>query len=98
MDPLLYSFLVTTGQHRLTKIHGDDLSTVSQVTGKGEGEIGCTAADIEETGARRYTTDGDRLLAPVVVQAKAQHGVEHVIMLHTRSKHLPYRLYDSLII
>src|SRR5262249_8034624 len=96
MDPLLHSFLVTTGQHRLTKIYGDDLSIVSQVTGKGEGEISCTAADIEETRARRYPTDGDCLLAPVVVQAKAQHGIEHIIMLRNRGKHLPHCVSHSL--
>src|SRR5215510_4731857 len=96
MDPLLHSFLVTTGQHRLTKIHGDDLSTVSQVTGKGQCEIGGTAADIEGTRARRYPTDGDCLLAPVVVQAKAQHRVENIIMLRNRGKHLPHSVSHSL--
>src|SRR5262249_56928931 len=67
IDPLLQGFLMATAQHRRTKVRGNDLSIVSEVTGKGEGEIGCAHADIEETRARRYAADGDSLLAPVVV-------------------------------
>src|ERR1043166_5055510 len=79
LDPLLQGFLVATAQHRRTKVRGHDLAIVSEVTGKGEGEIGCATADIEETRARRYAADGDGLLAPVVVQAKTQHSIEDII-------------------
>jgi hypothetical protein len=96
MEPLLHGFLVTTVEHRRTKVHGDDLSIVSQVTSKGEGEIGCATADIEETRVGRYPTDGDCLLAPVVVQAKAQHRVEDIIMLGNCGKHLPHSVSHSL--
>jgi hypothetical protein len=96
MDPSLHGFLVTTAEHGRAKVHGDDLPMVSQVTGKGKGEVGGTTADIEETRAGRYATDGDRLLAPVMVQAKAQHGVEDIIMLGNRGKHLPHGVSHSL--
>src|SRR5215510_6950426 len=96
MEPLSHGFLVTTVEHRRAKVHGDDLSIVSQVTGKGEGEVGCATADIEETRAGRYPTDGDGLLAPVVVQAKAQYRVEDIIMLGNGGKHLPHSVSHSL--
>ena len=96
IDPLLQGFPVATAQHRRTKVRGNDLSIVSEVTGKGEGEIGCATADIEETRAGRYPTDGDCLLAPVVVQAKAQYRVKDIIMLGNRGKHLPHRVSHRL--
>ena len=75
---------------------GNDLAIVSQVTGKGQGEIGCTTTDIEETRAGRYPADGDYLLAPVVMQAKTQHRVEDIIMLGNGGKHLPHSISHSL--
>jgi hypothetical protein len=93
---LLQGFLVATAQHCRTKVCGNDLPIVSEVTGKGEGEVGCATADIEETRARRYAADGDSLLAPVVVQAKTQHSIEDIIMLGNRGKHLPHSLSHRL--
>src|SRR4030095_6477710 len=96
MDPLLQGLLVATAKHRRTKVYGNDLSIVSKVTGKGESEIGCASADIEETRARRYAADGDCLLAPVVVQAKTQHRIKDIIMLGNCGKHLPHSFSHKL--
>jgi hypothetical protein len=96
MDPPLQSFLMPTAKHCRTKVHGNDLSMVSEVMGKSEGEISCATAHIEETSARRYSADGDCLLAPVVVQAKTQHRIEDIIMLGNRGKHLPHSLSHRL--
>ena len=83
MDSLLHGFLVTTIlEHRRTKVRGDDLSIVSQVTGKkARVRSAVPMADIEEPRAGPYATDGDCLLAPVAAQAKAQHGVEDNIIV-----------------
>jgi hypothetical protein len=64
--------------------------------GKGEGEIGCATANIEEARVRRYVADGDCLPAPVMVQAKTQHSIEDIIMLGNRGKHLPHSLSHRL--
>jgi hypothetical protein len=69
---------------------------VSQVASKGEGEVGRATANIEETRAGWYVTDGDCPLAPVVMQAKAQHSIEEIIMPGNRGKHLPHSVSHNL--
>jgi hypothetical protein len=96
MYPLLPGFPGATVEHRCTKVRSDDLSIVSQVTSKSEGEVGCATADIEKPRARWYSADDYCLLAPVMVQAKAQHSIEDIIMLGNRGKHLPHRVAHSL--
>jgi hypothetical protein len=68
---------------------------VSQVAGKGQGKIGGATAHIEEACCRRYAAAGYCLLAPVVVQPKAQYGVEQVIMRGDSGKHLPHGFSHS---
>jgi hypothetical protein len=96
MYPLLPGFLGATVEHRGTKVRSNDLCIVAQVTRKSEGKVGCATTDIEETRARQYPADNHGLLAPVVVQAKAQHGIEDIIMPGNRGKHLPHRIAHSL--
>src|SRR5215510_9606404 len=80
-DVALQRFTATTSKHGRAKVCRDHLSSVSQVVGKSQSKVGCTTAHIEEARSRRYAAEGDCLPAPIVVQPKAQDGVEQVIML-----------------
>jgi hypothetical protein len=91
----LERFTAATSEHGWAKVRCDHLSIVPQVGGKGQGKIGCATADIEETRSRRYAAQGYRLLTPVVVQSKAQDGVEQIIMLGDSGKHLPHSFSHS---
>jgi hypothetical protein len=90
MDPSLPPFLVATFEHRRTKVRRDNLPIVSQVTSKGEGEIGCATTDIEEARSGRYPAASDCPPAPVVMQTKAQHSIKYIIMLSNSGKHVPH--------
>ena len=90
MEPSLPPFLVATFEHRRTKVRRDNLPIVSQVTSKGEGEIGCATTDIEEARSGWYLATSDCLPTPVVMQTKAQHSIKHIIMLSNSGKHVPH--------
>src|SRR5437867_12314429 len=77
----LERFTAATSEHGRAKVRRYHLSSVSQVAGKGQGKIGGATAHIEEACCRRYAAAGYCLLAPVVVQPKAQYGVEQVIKI-----------------
>src|SRR5262249_37587275 len=88
-------FMAATSEHGRAKVRRDHLSLVPQVTGKGQGQIGCTAAYIEEARARRYAAAGHRSLAPVMMQPKAQDRIKQIIMLGDGGKHLPHSFSHS---
>src|SRR5262245_54917391 len=88
--------MATASEHGRAKVRCDHLSIVPQMAGKGDGKIGCPTAHIEEVRSRRYVAEGHCLLAPGVVQPKAQYSVEQVIMLGDSGKHLPHSVSHSL--
>src|SRR5262245_62300729 len=87
-DVALQGFMTATSEHGRAKIRRDYLSSVPQVAGKGQGQVGCATAHIEEACSRRYMAIGYCLLAPIVVQPKAKYGVEHGIILVESGRHL----------
>src|SRR5574341_2201582 len=89
--------MADTPEDGWAKVCRDHLPIVPQVAGKGQGQIGCASAHIEEACARRHTAIGYCLLAPIVMQPKAQHGVEQVIMLGNSGKHLPYSFSHNFL-